>query len=48
MLYEDFISNPIPQSHCTLIIRFGTLPEKLGQTIVIEDNKRTAEAEYIV
>jgi hypothetical protein len=48
MLYEDFISNPIPQSHCTLIIRFGTLPEKLGQTIVIEDNKRTAKAEYIV
>jgi hypothetical protein len=48
MLYEDFISNPILQSHCTLIIRFGTLPEKLGQTTVVEDNKRTAKAEYIV
>ncbi|RTZ68910.1 MAG: hypothetical protein DSZ35_03705 [Verrucomicrobia bacterium] len=48
MLLEDFISNPIPQSHCTLIIRFGTLPEKLGQTIGVEDNKRAAKAEYIV
>ena len=48
MLLEDFISNLIPQSHCTLIIRFGTLPEKLGQTIGVEDNKRAAKAEYIV
>jgi hypothetical protein len=48
MLFEDFILNLIPQSHCTLIIRFGTLPKKLGQTIEVDDNKRAAKANDIV
>ncbi|MDE2643598.1 MAG: hypothetical protein OSB55_12715, partial [Verrucomicrobiota bacterium] len=48
ILFEDFISNLISQSHCTLIIRFGTLREKLCHTIKDDDKKRAAKTNDIV